>query len=303
MRYLWRASTGDTRTRSAAPGGWAGLALAACALSGCGAGAPPAPLRVMTFNVRYGTADDGPNRWELRRELLVATIRRNAPDILATQEGLRWQLDEIESALPELGWVGVGRDDGGSRGEHAALFYRRARLTAAASGTFWLSDTPSVPGSTSWGNALPRICTWARLRDTASGRALVACNVHLDHESQVARERGLRLVLDRAPDLAPGEPLIVLGDLNLDEENPALELLRRGGLTDTWRAAHPAAKGQGTFHDFTGRIDGPRVDFIWASPHLRTLDAAIDRSRKDGRCPSDHDAVTAILQLQRAPVP
>lgn len=253
----------------------------------------------MTFNVRYGTAPDGPNRWELRRELLLATIRRAAPDLLATQEGLRFQLDEIQAALPELAWVGAGRDDGRSGGEHAALFYRRSRLTVEASGTFWLSDTPELPGSRSWGNRLPRICTWARLRDAASGRTLAAFNVHLDHESQPARERGLRLVLERSHALAPGEPLIVLGDLNLDEPNPALELLRGAGLADTLRAVHRVATSVGTYHEFTGRADMERYDYIWVSRELVTLAAAIDRTRDGGRCPSDHDAVTAVLALAR----
>src|SRR5687767_10019712 len=44
------------------------------------------PLRVMSFNIRYGTAKDGEDRWEKRKALLLKTIRAFDPDVLGVQE-------------------------------------------------------------------------------------------------------------------------------------------------------------------------------------------------------------------------
>src|SRR5437667_447338 len=82
-------------------------------------GTPLLPL--MCFNVRYGSADDGPNRWEYRKDLAAAAIRRFDPDLLGVQEALRFQADALREALPDYGFVGAGRDDGRDAGEFCAV--------------------------------------------------------------------------------------------------------------------------------------------------------------------------------------
>jgi endonuclease/exonuclease/phosphatase family metal-dependent hydrolase len=278
------------------------VALAAsCAGGGMARGgvprapAPTLPVAVMTFNIRYGTAADGPDAWPERRELLFEVIREAAPDVMGLQEALRGQLDELHAALPGYGEGGVGRDDGRTAGEYAAILFRTDRFTFAQAGNFWFSDTPEVPGSRSWGNTVPRICTWVRLADRASGRALYAFNVHLDHESQPSRERSVALLLERIRRLARGAPVIVTGDFNAGEDNPAVEALRDSGLVDTYRALHPSDSAVNTYHAFRGTTDGPRIDFVFASPGWRPLEAAIVRTSRAGRYPSDHFPVTARL--------
>ena len=127
--------------------------------------APREPLTVMSFNVRYGDANDGENRWAARREALFDTIRRQDADLVGLQEALDFQIDEIVGAVSIYAVIGVGRDDGVAEGEYAAILFRKDRLHVADAGTFWFSDTPDVPGSKSWGNNITRICTWARLVD------------------------------------------------------------------------------------------------------------------------------------------
>ncbi|MCK7540963.1 MAG: hypothetical protein MZV63_63770 [Marinilabiliales bacterium] len=56
-----------------------------------------------------------------------------------------------------------------------------------ASGTFWLSATPDVPGSVGWGAALTRIATWVRLYDKTVKDTLLYMNTHFDHISDSAR--------------------------------------------------------------------------------------------------------------------
>jgi len=265
-------------------------ALAACVA--LGAQAPG--IRVMTFNIRYGTADDGPDAWPARREQLFALVRREAPDILGLQEALKFQLDELRAAAPGYGWVGAGRDDGREAGEYAAILFRMDRFALRASGNFWFSDTPEEPGSRSWGNNVVRMASWARLRDRGTGRTVTVYNLHLDHESQVSRERSVALLLERFRARGNRDPVIVTGDFNAGERNPAVEAMR-GAFTDTYRALHPADTLVGTFHGFRGGTDGDKIDYIWVSG-LETVEARIDRSSEGGRYPSDHFPVIAVVR-------
>src|SRR5690348_511311 len=54
------------------------------------------PIRVMTFNIRYGTAPDGENAWPKRRDLVVKVIKESDPDAIGLQEALRDQLDFLQ---------------------------------------------------------------------------------------------------------------------------------------------------------------------------------------------------------------
>lgn len=267
---------------------------------------PPAPaeLDVMSFNIRYGTANDGANRWELRRQLLFDTIRTADPDVLGVQEALGGQIGEILDALPQYAALGVGRDDGKTRGEYAAILYRRDAYAVSDTGTFWFSDTPDVIASKSWGNTITRICTWARLVDR-QGRAFWVFNVHLDHQSQPSRERSAALLLDRIRTRRlPDEPVIVTGDFNAGEQNAAItQLLRPQGqgpapLIDTFRAMQPDAKEVGTFTGFTiGQTTGDKIDYVLVTPGVEVVRAGIDRTTREGRYPSDHFPVTARVRL------
>ena len=175
------------------------LAALVCALSVAAQTAQtPArePLTVMSFNIRYGTANDGDNHWTLRREFLFDVMREADADLVGLQEALEAQIAALLQALPQYGLVGVGRDDGRTRGEYAAILYRRDRFRVSDAGTFWFSDTPEVVASRSWGNNITRICTWARFVDR-DGQAFWHYNVHLDHESQPSRERSTALLAER----------------------------------------------------------------------------------------------------------
>lgn len=271
---------------------------AACASAPTGGDGSGGALRVMTYNVRYGTADDGPDAWEQRRELALRVISDNRPDVIGVQEALRFQLDEIAAALPWLGEVGVGRDDGAEPGEYSAILYDEDRLELLGSDTFWLSDTPGVVASTSWGNRIPRIVTWARFRDLWTNRTFYVFNTHWDHASQPSRERSAALLLERvAAREHPDEPVLVTGDFNAGESNPAFTALLAGGLTDTFRALHPDAAHVGTFHGFEGDRSGDKIDAVLASPGWRVREAWIVTDHADGRYPSDHFPVIAVLDF------
>jgi endonuclease/exonuclease/phosphatase family metal-dependent hydrolase len=270
-------------------------------------------LRMMTFNVRTGTAKDGPNDWKLRKDLVFEVFRNEKPDVAGLQEPFRFQLDELAQALPEYGQVGVGRQDGKTQGEYAAILYNKDLFEVQDSGTFWFSDTPEVPGSITWGNACTRICTWARFRDKRSDQSFYHFNLHIDHVSQPSREKSVRLLADRiAKRQHPAEPFMVTGDFNVDESNPVVQyLLGKGNeakdgatsdtqirLVDTFRVAHPDAAEAGTFCEFVGKKTGEKIDYILVPPQTEVLGAEIVRWNKDGRYPSDHFPVTARIRFE-----
>jgi endonuclease/exonuclease/phosphatase family metal-dependent hydrolase len=265
---------------------------------------PAAPLTVLSFNIRYGTASDGENRWANRRELLFDVLREADADLVGLQEALDVQVDEILAAVPGYAAVGVGRDDGRRRGEYAAILFRSGRFRLDRSGTFWFSDTPEVVASRSWGNRITRICTWARLVDR-DGRAFWQFNVHLDHESQPSRERSTRLLAERLAARQPaGEPVVVTGDFNAGEDNPAVLNLvagpddRPGRLVDTFRVVHPNERTVGTFTGFAiDATDGDKIDYVFVEPGTEVLAASIIRTSRDGRYPSDHFPVGATVRF------
>jgi len=286
-----------------------GIALVAVLLLGApqdrGPAPPAEPLTVMSFNIRYGTANDGENRWANRRALLFDVIRDADVDLIGLQEALDFQIDEIIEAVPGYAALGVGRDDGRRAGEYAAILFRASRFRVDRSGTFWFSDTPEVVASRSWGNAITRIATWARLVDRAGG-AVWHFNVHLDHQSQPSRERSTELLARRLAARKPaGEPVVVTGDFNAGEGNAAVVSLvagppdRPGRLVDTFRVLHPGERTVGTFTGFSRDASGgDKIDYIFVEPGTEILSAAILRTSRDGRFPSDHFPVTATVRFR-----
>ena len=182
----------------------------------------------MSFNIRYGTAKDGEDRWENRQGMLLDTIRAYAPDVLGMQEVLASQADFLREKLPEYGFCGGGRDDGKRGGEFSPVMYRKDRFELLASGQWWLSPTPEKVGSKGWDAALPRIVTWAKLKHRGSGAELLMFNTHWDHVGNTARvESGKlmrRLIDEKRGDL----PVIVTGDFNSTETTPQYATLTAG---------------------------------------------------------------------------
>lgn len=257
-------------------------------------------LRTMTFNLRCDVPADGQNAWPHRREIVAELIRERAPDILGIQEGLPHQVAYLREVLAGYGCLGEGRD-GGDRGEYNAIFYRQGQLRAIEFGTFWLSETPGVPGSRSWETACVRVATWALLERPAGNGALLFLNTHLDHVSQLARERGAALIIDFLQRRAGNRPVVVTGDFNAPPRNAAVQTLLEGWggrrLVDAL-AVHlglaPGEAGPGTFHGFRGvpRPDS-RIDYVLATPDLPVRSAVVLTEGRSGRPVSDHFPVEA----------
>ncbi|MFL4902510.1 endonuclease/exonuclease/phosphatase family protein [Streptomyces sp. MMS24-I2-30] len=280
----------------------AALPLTSTAPSASAAPAAPEPsreLEVMSFNLRFASTTE-PNSWAVRRPVLHALLDRAAPHVIGTQEGLFPQLLDIASDLgPRYDWIGTGRLHG-SHDEFMAVFYDTQRLTPTEYDHFWLSDTPDVIGSNTWGAALPRMVTWVRFRDRyADGQEFHLLNTHFDHASQSARERSAALVAERVRSLDGSLPLVVTGDFNVAaHSNPVHDTLLAAGLADTWDTAGERSPLYGTFHGYEPLTpDGDRIDWILTTPGVTTRRVVIDTFSADGRFPSDHLPVRASLTL------
>lgn len=261
--------------------------------------------RLVTFNIRSGTADDGDNAWEHRKELVFDTLADHKADIIALQEAVEFQVTQIKRALPQYDVVWAGRDDGKRGGEACPVLFRRDRFTLTDSETFWFSNSPWRPGSMHWGNQYPRICTWVRLVDTTTGRGVYVYNLHLDHLSQASRTYSVNLLLKEIAARAhEGDAVVVMGDFNMDTDNEAMAAFRRIArgaayepMLDVWDFLHPGETPVATYHAFGTRPEGPCVDHILIEPDARIIEAAIDRRSRRGRYPSDHYPVIAEIML------
>ncbi|MET8244210.1 endonuclease/exonuclease/phosphatase family protein [Streptomyces sp. NPDC005202] len=254
-------------------------------------------LEVMTFNLRRASAA-GSHNWAARRPVMRELLRRAAPDVIGSQEGLYRQLHDIEVDLgPHYDWIGTGRA-GGSHDEFVAVLYDTRRLAPAEYDHFWLSDTPEVIGSNTWGGACIRMVTWVRFRDLrGGGREFYLLNTHLDNASRSARMRSVPLIALRIAALDPSLPLVVTGDFNAPAHaGPVYDDMLGAGLSDTWDAAAERGPLYGTFHGYQPPVpDGDRIDWILATPGVTVHRATVNTFSRDGRFPSDHLPVQVSL--------
>jgi endonuclease/exonuclease/phosphatase family metal-dependent hydrolase len=261
----------------------------------------PGRAGFMTFNIRYGLADDGENNWAYRRELVFDLLADHAVDVVGLQESLEFQLKEIKQALPGYKSVSASRDDGGRTGEACPILYRSDRFSLADSGTFWFSNTPWKAGSKHWGNEYPRICTWVRLTEKNTSESFYVYNLHLDHQSQNSRLHSMNLLAKEIAKREHSDPVIIMGDFNMDTDNPAIASFRENGARapylDVWQHLHPDQPGITTFHAFGADPAGPCLDHIFIDESVKIIEVAIDAREFGGRYPSDHFPVIAYLHV------
>ena len=259
-------------------------------------------LCVMTYNIRF--ANNNPSElWSKRRPLVHELIQKISPDVFGTQEGVYLQIKDIATDLPDFDWIGLGRD-GGSKGEFMAVFYRKTRLEPLEYDHFWLSDTPDVMGSTTWGNKNRRMVTWIKFRDRSNGQEFYFWNTHFDHQIQPAREKSATLVRQRIEELKTDLPILLVGDFNAHAgNNKAYDILTTENfLTDLWKNS-PQRGGEGydTFNGFKSvEKRGRRIDWILARGAVTPEKIVIDIYSKDGQFPSDHCPVWAHVKLGKS---
>ncbi len=265
-------------------------------------------LRVMSFNIRLGVAKDGPNHWDLRKQYVAETIRLFDADIVGTQETWNFQAEYLQQQLPDYVYVGRSRQPDSEQGEQCGILFKRNRFDKLTEGHFWLSETPDQPGSKSWDSSLPRMVTWLKLWDQQNQQSFYVLNSHFDHRGEKARLESGKLIRKFATELQ-SEHVVITGDFNAAENAAPYQALfaesdQQVKLIDTFRSRHPdPSSDTGTFGGFKGSTSGARIDWIAVTTGFKIEAAEIDRTEFDGRYPSDHYPVTAILKFNRSPRP
>ena len=265
---------------------------------------PTAPaqqeLKVMTFNLRFAS-EVMPHAWSVRRPVTKACLELTAPDLIGTQEGVMAQLADMRADLPAYAMIGQGRE-GGEKGEYMAIFYRRTRFELLETHDYWLSETPEVVGSKSWKSSLPRMVTWARFRDKASGKSFVFVNTHFDHISEEARAQSAKLVRARLEKLPPTDPVLLVGDFNaVTKTSAAYRTFMDGGFLTNLFLAAPERSGEAlnTAHGYQKpRSNGIHIDWILGRGPWKAQTAEVITFEIKGQTPSDHFPVMVKVTLE-----
>lgn len=266
----------------------------------------PVKFRVLTFNVRFDFESDGSNRWQYRADLVAKTIKLSQATLVGIQEDKADQVQDLKDRLPEFGFMGLGRN-GGQSGEHNSILYRKDEWRLKDNGDFWLSDTPDVQGSNTWGDKYPRKCTWALLEPRDAGdKPVLVLNTHLP-EGRVdhLRQKGVGVMRAWLEKRLGGDKglekvtILALGDYNSGANTEPQKTLMEGGLfRDAWIEGRASDPSPGTFCDFKGLRTQERIDWILIGGRGRALAAQKIDEPIDGRYPSDHYPVMADVEIR-----
>jgi endonuclease/exonuclease/phosphatase family metal-dependent hydrolase len=260
-------------------------------------------LNIMTFNIRYSTLRDSANAWVYRKDNAASQVLFHETHILGVQEALHEQIVDLKDRMPHFKYVGVGRDDGKTKGEYSAIFYDTTRLTVLESHTFWLSETPSVAGSKSWDAAITRIVTWAKMKDRLTKKTFFVFNTHFDHIGKVARRESAKMLLEQVSKIAGTSQVLITGDFNakpadepikiiVDPTNP-LRLLDTKTLSSTGHYG-PIC----TFNGFTSKeLSDQPIDYIFTLKKIPVLQHATLSQTWGGLFSSDHFPVFARVLI------
>ena len=253
-------------------------------------------LKVMSYNIRYGSAEDGTNSWQYRWPATIEMLNDVQPDVFGVQEALDFQLTLVSEMARNYKNVGVGREDGKHDGEHMAIFWNKKTVKMLKWGTFWLSETPEKP-SMGWDAACFRTATWALMKDKKTGKKFYFVNTHLDHVGKEARKLGLKLIVDRIDDINPEKyPMVLTGDFNVRPDNPCLVDLDK--IMTSTRKIAKKTDSKGTFNGWRKDREGGVIDYIYVSGFGEVVEyETITKKYADRSFVSDHYPIMSVLKF------
>ncbi|MBL0884065.1 MAG: endonuclease/exonuclease/phosphatase family protein [Chitinophagaceae bacterium] len=251
---------------------------------------------VGTFNIRFDNPRDSGNLWVDRKAYVASLIRFHDFDVFGTQEGLKHQLDDIQQQLPEYERYGIGRDDGQTKGEYSAIFYKKEKFTLLKSGDFWLSETPDKPGF-GWDARINRICSWVQLKEKATGKTFFCFNVHFDHQGVVARKESSKLLLSKIQSISGKAPIILTGDFNGNHTSEWYQTIAKSELLkDSYREVKYPYVNNGSFQNFGRNFNASDIiDHIFISSHFNAKRWGVLTDSYSGKFPSDHFPILAEI--------
>lgn len=253
-------------------------------------------LKVMSYNIRYGSAEDGTNSWKYRWPATIEMLNDVKPDVFGVQEALDFQLTQVSEMARNYKNVGVGREDGKHDGEHMAIFWNKKTIKMIKWGTFWLSETPEKP-SMGWDAACFRTATWALMKDKETGKKFYFVNTHLDHVGKEARKLGLKLIVDRIDEINPEKyPMVLTGDFNVTPDNACLVDLDK--IMTSTRKIAKKTDNKGTFNGWRKDREGKPIDYIYVSGFSEVSEyETIVKRYADRSFISDHYPIMSVLKF------
>ena len=247
-------------------------------------------LKVMTYNIRLDVAVDGENDWSHRKEFFTSQIQFYEPDVFGIQEATPNQVIDISNALSQYNHIGIGRE-GVGKGESSNIFYKKERFSISNETTFWLSETPNEI-SKGWDAACNRVCTFALFEDLKSNKSFWVFNTHLDHIGEVARTKGIELILSKIEAVNIQKlPVIFMGDFNSEPNENRIIALKKI-MNDSRELSVEKPFGPfGTFNNFQYNEPATKqIDYIFLSKNSFFIvnKYAVLTDSKNLRFPSDH---------------
>lgn len=252
--------------------------------------AQPELHKAISYNIRYDGHSDLAPDWSQRKAPIVEQLQSARPTIIGFQEVLKNQLDDLSSALPSFGVIGVGRDDGIAAGEFAPIFFDTTRYQLLQSGTFWLSPSPDIP-SKGWDAALNRICSYALLQSKYDGKNIWVLNTHFDHIGEAARLHSAQLLVEKFAEFTQivNAPMLLLGDFNAEPNSPVYLLLKASFQDLSCSKRHRELCSEPTFNAFTlTAADDKIIDYFFGSPEIVSLQFKVLKNPFATSYPSDH---------------
>lgn len=251
-------------------------------------------LKVMSYNIRYGAADDGTNSWMYRCGATLEMLHDQKPDVVGIQEAEYEQLMFLDEFAAGYTFVGAGREDGKKKGEAMAILWNKKTVKMLKWGTFWLSETPDKP-SKGWDSRHYRTATWALMKDKRTGKSFFFVNTHLDHRGAEARKNGLKLIIERIKDINPkGYPMVLTGDFNMKPSAPELKDLDSCMLSA--RKAASKTDSHQTFNGWGKAGSDMVIDYIYYSDFSSCLEyQTVTKKYSDRKYISDHYPIFARL--------
>ena len=259
-------------------------------------------MKVLSCNIRYSGAQDGSNSWTHRKEICADVIRSQTPSIICFQEMWEQQFHYLRSMLADFESFGIAGEACGRHPQNC-IFYLRDAFTRISAGGYWLSETPHVPGSKSWDSDCIRLANWIRLEDNATKCEFRIISTHLDHVSQIARERQAELIVQDARAYPDDYPQILSGDMNCDCTNKAIGIFKAGGFVDSYALVHGSENPGCTYHEFIGpeyESSIGKMDWIFVRGGLKVVEAEVVKDSRNGKFPSDHYFVSATIDPANA---
>ncbi len=262
-------------------------------------------IKVMTLNLRYDNPGDSLNAWPNRASLVCRFLGEEKPDLLGMQEVLANQFNYLDSALSnDYASVGVGRTDGANKGEMNPVFYKKEKFEMIRTITFWLSETPDIPGSISWGSSLPRIVTWMELIDKTDHQRFYYFNTHFAHNSDSARIVSSRYLLRAVDSITGGLPFIITGDFNMLPTSTGYSILTGPNenvplIKDSYIISENRPYGPDyTFNGFSDDPGSGRIDYIFVRNGMSVSEQRTIIKKEKGIYVSDHWPVTASVSIK-----